>query len=121
VPARDTHAAAGRVKGVPSYLGSSVGGARIASRWRRPIPATGAGGQRGRSGTTSVEDPRLQEFDADGTRLTPVVGSREYAGIGSWEQERAYLIGVVHYLVLEVRDLFERAAEHEDDHSHGRR
>jgi hypothetical protein len=66
------------------------------------------------------EDPRLEEFDADGTRLTPVVGSREYAGIGAWEEERAHLIGVVRYLVLEVRDLFERVAEHEDDHFHGR-
>jgi hypothetical protein len=67
------------------------------------------------------EDPRLQEFDADGTQLTPVVGTREYASIGSWEEERAQLIGVVRYLVLEVRDLFERVAEHEDDHFHGRR
>lgn len=67
-----------------------------------------------------TEDPRLEEFDADGTRLAPVVGAGEYAGIGSWEQERAYLIGVVRYLVLEVRDLFERVAEHEDDHFHGR-
>jgi hypothetical protein len=66
------------------------------------------------------DDPRLQDFDADGTRLTPVVGSPEYAGIGAWEEERAHLIGVVRYLVLEVRDLFERVAEHDDDHVHGR-
>jgi hypothetical protein len=67
-----------------------------------------------------TEDPRLHEFDSDGTRLTPVAASKDYDGVGSWEQERAHLIGVIRYLVLEVHDLFERAAEHEDDHFHGR-
>ena len=55
-----------------------------------------------------TEDPRLNELDSDGTRLTPVVVSKEYDVVGSWDEERAHLVGVIRYLVLEVRELFER-------------
>lgn len=62
-----------------------------------------------------ANDPQLREVDSYGESLAPFVESLEYGGVGSWEEERALLIGIIRHLVLEVRDLFERVAEHDDD------
>lgn len=67
-----------------------------------------------------ADDPQLRDTNSDGETVWPIVQSRDFAGIGSWEEERALLISLIRHLVLEVREVFERVAEHDDDHFHHR-